>query len=1051
MRDSVHPRVRGARDLGRVAGDLPIERAQLVLEGTPEQQASLEKLLRDQHDPSSPNYHRWLTPQEFGERFSPAQADVDAITAWLTSHGAKVEHIANGRRSIEFSGTAGQVEELFQTEIHSFESQGEIHVANATDVALPSAVAAVSPGLVSLHNFQLKAKYHRKSAALASSAQEMPANLTSPEFNSSAGSHYLSPYDFATIYNVLPLWNTLHVDGTGQSIAISSRSNINLADVTKFRAKFGLPGNNTEIILNGNDPGIVSSTGDDVESDLDAEWAGAIAKGATIKLVVSKSTNASDGIDLSSGYAVDNNVAPVLSLSYGDCEARLGSFSSFYNSLWQQAAAQGISVIVAAGDSGSAVCDDPSSRNPARRGFAVDGLASTPYGVAVGGTQFNDTPSLSKYWAPTNDASTLASALGYIPEATWNESAYGGALNSVNNLYAGGGGVSSIYATPSWQVAPGVPTVDPGTTSQHHRYLPDISLAAAEHNGFLIMNNGAQFIVSGTSAGAPTFAGIVAMLNQYTGMPQGNPNPRLYAMANSVPQAFHDILTGNNAVPCSTGTSGCTGPAFTASVATMGGYSAGPGYDLATGLGSVDAYNLVTNWQAATTPFHVSQVAPHIVSGGGWETIINLVNPAATPSQVHLRMFSDSGAPLTLPLTSTDGSIETTTSALDPVLPPRAELVLHSTGPVNITSLDGSVQMSSDGNATGFIIFRWTLTGEEVLVPLQSANAQFYTLAFDNTDGLATGLALSNSAAQSVDVTVTVLDQNGAQITQSTIALPARGHKSFVLTDPLPASANQYGSITLAAPQGSQINATAIRANASGAFTGIPMLANLSTGSGTAAHVTSGGGWETLVQLVNLTQNNATAHLQFYADGGGPLALPLVSKDGSINITASSIDPVLGPGSSTIIRSTGDPNSAALTGSAELTSSGAITGSLIFRFVPTGQEVLVPLESSQTNMRLLSFDNTNGTATGIAVTNRSNQIAVIPVIIRDQTGAQIGNDSIALSAQGHASFVATDRFHSTANRYGTIEFDTPSGGQISVVGIRGTPTGAFTGIPVIAP
>jgi len=1021
-----------------------MERVQLLLNSSPEQQAALEQLLRDQQDPSSLEYHRWLTPQEFGNRFGPAQPDIDEVSAWLQSQGVKVERIANGRRIIEFSGTAGQMEQLFHTEIHTFDTNGQVHIANSTDIALPNAVGAISSGVVSLHNFRARPLHHREPVRSTSSA-----GLTQPEYNNTIGNHYLAPYDFATIYNVLPLWNTLNIDGAGQAIAIVSRTNIDMADVTTFRSKFGLPGNHTQIVLNGVDPGIVS--GDDLEADLDVEWSGAIAKNATIKLVISKDTNSSDGIDLSDQYAVDNNVAPVVSVSYGSCERSLGSFNTFYENLWQQAAAQGISVIVASGDAGSADCDDPSRTRPARSGFAVDGLASTPFNVAVGGTQFNEGGANAKYWSASNTPGTVASAIGYIPEVAWNESAYLSSGNSNNGLWSSGGGVSGIYATPSWQAAPGVPSSDPGTTNQHHRYLPDVSLAAADHDAYLVQNQGGLVLVSGTSAGAPTFAGIMAMINHYTNSRAGNPNLRLYALATQAPHVFHDVTSGDNAVPCSIGFSGCTGPDIAPGVAKMGGYPAGPGYDLVTGLGSVDVYNLALNWQSATTTFKVSQVAPHIASGGGWETIVNLLNPAATPAQVHLRLFGDDGSPLALPLSSTDGTIQTTASALDPAMAERSELVLRSAGPVNLASQNGSIEMSSDGSVSGFIIFRWTITGQEVLVPLQAANAQSYTLPFDNTGGLVTGLAISNSASQSVNVTVTILDQNGSQIVSGVVQLPARGHSSFVLTDRFPSTANHYGTIALAAPQDAQINTVGIRANASGAFTGIPVLANLSTGSGTAAHVASGGGWETIVQLVNLSASAAQAHLQFYGDGGGPLFLPLASTDGTINTTASAVDPTLGPGSSIVIRSAGDASTPVQTGSAELTSGGAITGSIIFRYTSTGQEVLVPLESSNAGVRILAFDNTNGLATGIAVTNRTNQIANVPVIIRDQTGAQIGTSSIPLPAQGHVSFVATDRFAATVNKYGTIEFDTPAGGQVSVVGIRGTPTGAFTGIPIVTP
>ncbi|MGA2502412.1 MAG: S53 family peptidase [Tepidisphaeraceae bacterium] len=337
--------------------------------------------------------------------------------------------------------------------------------------------------------------------------------------------------------------------------------------------------------------------------------------------MVSKSTRSTDGVDLSNQYIVNNNVASVMSLSFGACEAQLGAAGNqFYNNLWSQAAAQGISVFVAAGDTGSAGCDVPVSYDskgnnitqPASGGLAVNGLASTPYNVAVGGTEFNDGP--GSYWNSGMDTHH-ASAYGYIPEVVWQESSFTTPGASGNSLYAGSGGVSSVYANPSWQTGPGVPSVDPLTASGHHRYLPDVSLTAAGHDGYIIEQEGGLYLVGGTSASSPSFAGIMAIVNQRSGMRNGNPNSRLYPLAAQAPTAFHDVTTGSNAVPCAGGSSGCSTKAPSTDIGHMNGYSAGAGYDLTTGLGSVDANNLVNSWSNATPPPTIVSLSPSTMTG----------------------------------------------------------------------------------------------------------------------------------------------------------------------------------------------------------------------------------------------------------------------------------------------------------------------------------------------------------------------------------------------------------------------------------------------------
>jgi hypothetical protein len=470
------------------------------------------------------------------------------------------------------------------------------------DISIPEALAPVVAGVASLHDFRKRAMHHAVRAAGAA-----------PETDLNGGTHGLSPYDFAAIYDVSSLWNS-GFDGTGQSIAIVAETNIKLTDVTGFRSLFGLPANSPQVIVNGTNPGILTD-GEETEADLDVEWAGAVAKGATVKLVVSASTNTTDGITLSAQYIVSHTVAPVMSLSYGACEAQMGSSNSFFNSLWEQAAAEGIAVFVAAGDTGSAGCDLPSSSGasgqnttkPASQGFAVNGLGSTPYNVAVGGTMFNDTASPGTYWNSANN-SQLASAKGYIPELAWNESSYTTAGASGNGLYAGGGGASIEWPRPSWQSAPGVP-------SGSMRLVPDVSLSAAGHDGYLVEQEGSLYMVGGTSASTPSFAGLMAILNQYTNSTNGNPNAKLYSVAAKVPSVYHDVTTGTNAVPCAGGSPNCSASAPSANVGKMNGYSAGTGYDMATGLGSVDAYQLALNWGSTAAAPSIVSLSPNPIAG----------------------------------------------------------------------------------------------------------------------------------------------------------------------------------------------------------------------------------------------------------------------------------------------------------------------------------------------------------------------------------------------------------------------------------------------------
>ncbi|MFZ0296997.1 MAG: S53 family peptidase, partial [Candidatus Sulfotelmatobacter sp.] len=495
LRGNVHPLAQARYDAGAVAPDFPMEHMLLTLLPDSTQQDVLNQLVEGQHNPESPYYHQWLTPEQYGERFGVSDSDAAQVVAWLLGHGMEVEELTAGHRSIIFSGTAATVQAAFHTAIHTYKIGDEVHHANVNDPEIPAALVQVVGGVVSLHDFH-------------SEPMHGMVRKPSPDF-SSGGAYYLAPADFATIYDVNPLYQQ-SINGNGQSVAIVARSNINIADARQFRTFFGLPANDPQIIVNGTDPGIWSAN-EETEADLDVEWSGAVAKSATIKFVVSKSTNSSDGVDLSAQYIVNHNLAPVMSTSFGLCEAALGSSgNSFLNSLWQQAAAEGITVFVSSGDSGAAGCDSASA-STATHGRAVNGLCSTPYSVCVGGTEFNDLSHPTLYWSPSNSSGTQESALSYIPEVVWNASGpdYG--------LWASGGGASIVYPKPSWQAGTGVP-------ADGKRDVPDVALSSAGHDGYLIYQNGELYVVGGTSAASPSFAGVMALVVENTAARQGNAN-----------------------------------------------------------------------------------------------------------------------------------------------------------------------------------------------------------------------------------------------------------------------------------------------------------------------------------------------------------------------------------------------------------------------------------------------------------------------------------------------------------------------------------------------
>jgi uncharacterized protein (TIGR03437 family) len=629
----IHPKARPENDRGRVSPSLPLSYVTLMLAQSESQRADLEQLLSEQQTSGSPNYHRWLAPEEYAQRFGVSEEDLNKVAAWLQGQGLTIAAVARGRNWIAVNGSVAQIENAFHTEIREYFTDGETHFANAAEPSLPAALAGVVRTVRGLNDFRSK-----------------PAKRV-PRYTSSKGNHYLAPDDLAAIYNMMPLYSA-GIDGTGQTLVIAGQTQINLSDIQQFRSTYNLPANDPQIVLvpNSQDPGI--NADDLAEADLDLEWSGAVARNATILYVYAPD------VMQAVQYAIDQNLAPVVSTSYGSCELESSTSDVMsMSALAKQGNAQGITWFAASGDNGGADCGDV--RNS---GLAVDMPASIPEVTGVGGTEFQE--GSGQYWKAANDGDR-ASAVSYIPETAWNDSAQDGQPS------ASGGGASVFFPKPSWQAAPGVPT-------DNARHVPDVSLtASADHDGYLVYSGGSQAVYGGTSVPTPAFAGIATLLNQYlvssgaqAAAGLGNMNPGLYSLAQTTPDVFHDITTGDNVV-----TVNCPSR-FRTCGTTPAGYSAGAGYDQTTGLGSVDASKLIAGWNHGTHADLLTE--PSITS------IVNAASfkPAYAPGSIAA-VFGSHLAPLAMsasnvPLPTSLAGVSATVNGIP------APLYYLSSGQLNI-------------------------------------------------------------------------------------------------------------------------------------------------------------------------------------------------------------------------------------------------------------------------------------------------------------------------------------------------------------------------------
>lgn len=644
--------LRQGPDIGRVDGTRTIEGVSLNFKLSASQQADLDQFLAQLGNPRSPNYHKYLTIPQYAKRFGMSQNDLNKVVAWLQSQGLTNIKVAPTHNKVSFDATVAQIESLFSIEMHHYLVDGVVHLANATNPSVPVAMASSVMHVGHLNDFAPKPRVNVR-----------------PNFTSYvSGSHFLSPGDFATIYDLNSLYSA-GATGSNQKIAIVGQSTISQTDINNFRSAAGLTASTvTMTLIEGT---AARCAGDETESDLDVEWSGGVAKDAQIIFLYAglgpgdtctnnRVDNVWDALEeaLTGSLTTTSGspVAPFVSTSYGFCEQGLQQgdpgFVTEIQGWVQTGQTLGVSLTSASGDAGAADCD---TTDPAIDGLAVDVPAAIPEVTGAGGNEFtgdaaatvtgtapNTTAGATQYWSASGTGSDgISTALMYIPEEAWNDTTAADALS------ASGGGVSTIFPVPSWQNVTGVPS---GTTM---RLVPDISVSASpNHDGYLICTEDTSLVttgqcttgfrdsaggnlgvIGGTSAAAPTFTAILALVNQYVGNapPTGLApvNQTLYSLPGNSPNPFHDVTTGNNIVPCTEGTPDC--PATTP---FQYGFNAGVGYDEVTGLGSVDGYNLAQIWARTPTTITISPSASTSNPGGN-VTFTATLSPSSTTGSVN--------------------------------------------------------------------------------------------------------------------------------------------------------------------------------------------------------------------------------------------------------------------------------------------------------------------------------------------------------------------------------------------------------------------------------
>lgn len=758
---SALPVARAQSSIGSMGGGTELTGITMYFKPTTAQKAELDALLKAQQTPGSSLYHKWLTPSEYASRFGLSDSDLATVETWLQDQGFTVDRVANSHNSISFSGSVSQVNAAFQTTMGYYRVGGKTHFANATQLSIPQALGGVIQSVRNLNDFRPKPQVHFHVSR---------SDAARPSFTSSeSGDHYLQPGDVGTIYDINPAYDAGYT-GSGQSIAVVGQSAIEVSDIEHFQSAAGLTVKDPTVVLVPDSGTATFSSEDEAESDLDLEYSGGIAKGASISFVYVGSNQSYSVFDALQ-YAVDTQIAPIISMSYGTCEAELSSNDyATLESIMEQAASQGQSVVVAAGDNGSTDCYGESGLTATEQeALAVDYPASSAYVTAIGGTEFpaaDVTSSNTTYWEPATGSDVVTSAKSYIPEEAWNDDATCAEYVSDGSspLCSGGGGVSTLTARPSWQ------TGVTGISSGSYRLVPDLSLDASPVNGGYLYctsdtsawSQGQQSscsdgfrdsstqdltVAGGTSFGAPIFAGMLAILNQkQNSTGQGLVDSTLYQLAadsSKYASAFHDITSGGN--QCDAGSEYC-------STTGESEYATTTGYDQPTGLGSVDFYNLLSDWtsgsssslESTATSLSAAVAAP---ASGADDTITITVAPqsasiASTPTGT-LTIVVD-GTTETSSLALTNGSASYTFSSTV-----SGSHVIEATysGDVTFAASTGSVTVDVGGVSGNSSVGSFTLAATNLTVAQASSGTSTITVTSQNSYAGTVGFSLSATSS----------------------------------------------------------------------------------------------------------------------------------------------------------------------------------------------------------------------------------------------------------------------------------------------------------------
>jgi subtilase family serine protease len=891
LKGNVSALVRVSADQGVAPESTVFQHVGLLLQRSSTQDAALRQYLSELQQKTSPNYHKWLTPEQFGKLYGPADSDIAAVTSWLQSQGLTVVSVSKGRTSIEFTGTAGLLEKAFHTSIHSYLSNGNQFYANTQEPTIPAALAPVVSGIAHLSTVRPKPLYiagnpgqiNRKTGRLTPINSSTSGLRPQLSYEDSSDNYYLYvvPGDAATIYNTpnstfnANFTGSSSYTGSGVTIGIIGDAMISTTPVVNYRSTF--IGDSTAPTITNIDN--VTSTTDADEAYIDTELSGGLAPKATIHYYTAKDDTLSEQIE----QALADNTVDILSLSFGSCETSMtNADNTQINSWWQQAAAQGIAVTVSTGDTGSAGCDTTTDSNgntitDASDGLAVNGLASTPYNIAVGGTDYYSLENSFSTYAtvPTSASSSAGSsstyyrtALKYIPESTWNDSTSNNTTFSLNvplsgtysdgtseaNIAAGSGGVSVEYSKPSWQRGTGVP-------SDSARDLPDVSLLAADGLNYVTWlvcttdtdtsgdtencgSDGYFAAYGGTSTAAPSFAGILALVQQSQGGGRlGQAAANLYNLYNNSSNAssiFHDVTVGNISVPCTSGTTDCS--KNTKSYYFETGYDTTTGYDVATGLGSVNVTNLIKYWSSgmgsaaatvtvtpADTTINISNDLSVGIAVTGTSSTpsgsVTLSSGSYTSSTVSL---NDDAATIVIPANSLTAGTDTLTATYS------GDGIYSSTTGTTAVTVDATTVLTATTTTLAASSTTPTYGASVTLTATVSPSAAAGTVTFyDGSTSLGTGNLSSGTA------------------TYTTTALTVGTHTI---------TASYGGNTTYAASSSSSVTVTVSSATSTGGFTLAATGVTISRGSSgdTTITVTPSGGYIGTIDFTPSTSSSAS-------------------------------------------------------------------------------------------------------------------------------------------------------------------------------------------------